>query len=102
MAMKSYYLEDLDDDVAARAALTEMLPRQSKPWVLFNAAGDDAIACFNVDGGSEFDLTTGPFVISADISGRHYHEDAVVLDLLRRLRQKLGGTIRNDDGRVVT
>ena len=43
MAMKSYYLEDLDDDVAAGAVLTEMLPRQSKPWVLFNAAGDKDI-----------------------------------------------------------
>jgi len=35
---------------------------------------------------------TGPAVI-ADISGRHYNEDAAVVAVLETIRQKVGGDV---------
>jgi len=90
----SYFLEKLDDDVAARKALTEELPQQRDPWVL-DSGGGDAIAYFNVDQGREGE-TRGPFLIQIDVSGRHYYEDRKVIDILRRLQERLGG-INNDE-----
>ncbi|QKD02982.1 hypothetical protein [Mesorhizobium loti] len=89
--MKSYFLEELADEQQARDRLGATLPGQSEPWLL-SAADGDPIAYFDIvtledDGG---------LAIMANVSGRHYEKDEVVLTVLRALRQKLGGTIRDD------
>lgn len=98
--MKSYFLEELDDDVAARKALTEELPRQKGPWFLRAPSGCEGIAYLYVDEGGEGE-TRGPLVIQADISGRHYYEDQKVIDVLCRLQQRFGGVVRNGNDEVV-
>jgi len=71
LPLKSYFLEELDDDVAARKALTDELPGQREPWLPLDSSGRDVIAYFDVDEGREGE-TRGPFLIQADISGQHY------------------------------
>lgn len=41
------------------------------------------------------------FCVQVDISGRHYHDDVSVLSILRLLQRSLGGTIRDDDDKVI-
>ncbi|BCG79496.1 hypothetical protein [Mesorhizobium sp. 113-3-3] len=89
--MKSYFLEEPADEQQARRVLSTLLPGQSEPWLLTAAEGG-AVAYFNItilkdDGG---------LAIQADISGRHFEQDEVVLIVLRAFQQKLGGTIRDD------
>jgi hypothetical protein len=89
--MKSYFLENLADDHAAAAALSEALPHWTNPWTL--RAGDNSvIAYFNVERTTDRGLS-----IQADISGNQFNEDEVVIQLLRSLQAKLGGTITDDD-----
>lgn len=87
--MKSYFLLDVDSAIAARQALETQLPGQSEPWLLLSRRGDP-IAFFHV--GDELDGE--PVIhIEADVSGRHFNEDAAVLDVLTRLQALLGGVI---------
>ena len=87
--MKSYFLEHVSSAVAAEAALCTELPGQGRPWVVFHASGD-AIAYVTV--GTTIDGSPNIHV-QAEISGRHYHEDLVVIALLEKLRNRAGGVI---------
>ena len=93
--LKSYFLEAVSDVALARRLLSELLPAQSDPWVLKTSDGADVIAYFNVYSKDD-DEMEGPYVIYADISGRHYNEDKVVVSVLTALQTKLAGTILDD------
>jgi hypothetical protein len=95
--MKSYFLEDIAPQQDVPEALSQVLPGQQNPRLLLDVRGD-AIACFNADP-SETDPSK--IEVTADMSGRHYNEDNAVIDALRRLQTALGGTIRDDDDRVI-
>lgn len=91
--MKSYFLQHLSSLAAAEAALTEHLPLQREPWIVLDPSGD-AIAYLNL-GAS---LQGRPNLhIQADISGRHYEKDALIVALLRRIQERTGGLLGGDD-----
>jgi len=91
--MKSYFLAPVESSNAALAALSSVLPREGDTWLLKDGAGD-VMAYFSL---VEADSTTGARTIQADISGRHYDQDADVVSILETLRQRIGGEITNDD-----
>ena len=90
--MKTYSLDRITSVADARAALGLLLPGSASPWVLCAEDGD-VIAYFNVVE-SDIDLV-GP-AVTADISGRHFNEDAAVIVILKALQQKVGGVIASD------
>ena len=90
--MKSYFLAPIVSPAEALEALSTLLPEQSTPWLLLDPTGD-TIAYFSL---VECDDTTGLRTIQADISGRHYHEDAAVLAVLHQLQARLGGAVTDD------
>ena len=94
--MKSYFLEAVVDRVAARAELTELLPGQTEPWLLPTADGSDTIAYFNVFEADDGSGCQGPNFVMADISGRHFHEDRKIIDVLHVLQGRIGGVVRDD------
>ena len=77
-----------------------MFPGQVKPWLLMTDDGSDVVAYLNVEQEVE-DILEGPFIIQADVSGRHYNEDRKVLNALRILQSRLGGSIRDDFDNVL-
>lgn len=86
--MKSYILGTISCVADAPDLLALMLSGGS-PWLLLAKDGD-AIAYFNiVEHGDDVESPA----ITADISGRHYNEDEAVLEILRALQRRLGGTI---------
>ena len=90
--MKSYFLEGISSIDAARVALRSRLPGQESPWLLRSSSGDP-LAHFNV--GS--DLDGAPILnIQADIRGRHYHEEAAVIAVLKDIQRLVGGVLTND------
>jgi len=90
--MKSCFLERISSLDAARAALRGRLPGQESPWLLLSAGGDP-VAYFNVQG----DLDGAPILnIQADISGRHYNEEASVLAVLKDIQGVVGGVVTDD------
>ncbi|MBA4009868.1 MAG: hypothetical protein C0486_13940 [Erythrobacter sp.] len=89
--MKSYFLEGLSDSNSARKELCVRLPNSANPWLLHDGQGD-VIAYFEIAEGE-----TGGVAIQADMSGRHFNGDVEVIDVLRDLQKKLGGTITDDD-----
>jgi hypothetical protein len=90
--MKSYFLEGTGDIADVRGALSALLPGQADPWLL-HAALDDVLAYLDVTANE-----TGAWSIQADVSGRHYDCDNMVLNVLRKLQRQLGGLVRDDDG----
>ena len=93
--MKSYFLDELNDEDSARTALSQALPNWVDPWLLKDER-DDVIAYFNVSRSSE-----GKVSIEADLSGRHYDEDASVIRLLKSLKDRLGGVVTDDDDNII-
>ena len=92
ICVKSYFLEHVSSIAAAESALRKELPGQERPWLLRTTDGD-VIAYFNVAP----DLDGAPNLnVQADISGRHFNEDAPVVDVLQRLRASVGGVVTND------
>lgn len=98
--MKSYFLEGLSDSDAVSEELSSLLPGQIDPWLLLAKAGDP-IAYFNSRSPSDLEDLQGPFLVQADISGRHYREDDAVVRILRSVQEKLGGRIRDDDDKLL-
>jgi hypothetical protein len=92
--MKSYLLIDVRDEDMANLVLSEILPDQAEPWVLFHSRGD-AIAYFDIY------LEEGGPLIQADISGRHYYEDKKIIEILKRLQKAIGGTIIDDNENII-
>ena len=88
--MKSYFLEGLIDGHSAQRELSKVLPGQADPWLLNSQAGDP-IAYFYIEKDED-----GIACVHADISGRHFDEDAPVLEVLHKLQRQLGGTITDD------
>jgi hypothetical protein len=86
--VKTYCLSPIQSPTAAAVKLDQLLPGQSKPWLLKDSTGD-VMAYFEIN---DVDMP-GVFTISADISGRHYNCDAEVVAFLRRLSAELGGEI---------
>ena len=72
-------------------ALRALLPGQMESWLLKDDAGD-VIAYFSL---VESDTTTGARTIQADVSGRHYNQDADVVSVLQKLKAEIGGEITN-------
>ena len=91
--VKTYILEKVASVEQATIALRKVLPGQESPWLLRDAHGD-AIAYFNV---REEEIGIICPAIVADVSGRHSHEHAKVLDLLRELQEHVGGRIVPED-----
>lgn len=85
--MKSYFLLRTVGKAQTETALDRQLPGQRHPWLLRALGGSDAIAYVNLDANGD---------IQVDISGRHFTKIEVVLDLLRLLRDEVGGTIDDD------
>lgn len=98
--LKSYVLQGLSDSNAASTELSLLLPGQTDPWLLLTK-DDDPIAYFNLNPPIDFEGLQGPFIIQADISGRHYREDDAVVKILRSIQKKLGGQIRDDDDNML-
>lgn len=87
--MKSYLLEGIRSVEVARDALRELLPGQEEPWLLSSALADP-IAYFSV--GTELDGERSLY-IEANVSGRHYADDAEVLEIIEKLQTLLGGVV---------
>jgi hypothetical protein len=87
--MKTYCLAPIASRDDAVSILNSVLPGQSNPWVLKDSTGD-AIAYFSL---VESEPCTGLRTILADVSGRHYNEDEVVLSVLKKFKADLGGEI---------
>lgn len=71
--MKSYFLEAVVDPAAARAELSRRLPARTEPWLIVTDDGAEAIAFLNVYEAVAGECE-GPFVVQADVSGRHFQE----------------------------
>jgi len=100
--MKSYLLYGVVGTSEAALELDRHLPRSAgEGWVMLHSSGD-RVAYFAVRPDNlERDLPAdhrerGPNV-QADISGRHFHDDASVIELLRKIQRAVGGVIRDDD-----
>lgn len=103
--MKSYFLYSIADMAAAEAGLDRLLPAQRKPWILAAESGDP-IAYFDVhEANLEFEGPNDPAgpgpMVQADISGRHYNENELVLAVLRQVREIAAGLVMNDNGELV-
>jgi hypothetical protein len=92
--LKSYFLEGLDNEDEARRVLSALLPGQADPWLLLSPDGDP-IAYLNIASVCSPKRVS----IEADVSGRHYNSK-VILSVLTKLRDQLGGEIRDDDDNV--
>ena len=90
--MKSYILQSIRDEQRIKAALSTALPGQSNPWLLL-VAPNDPIAFFYI---MENDTDAIHPAISADISGRHYDSDKLVLKVLELIQADIGGDITSD------
>jgi hypothetical protein len=90
--VKSYFLAPIASRDAAITALKAALPEENKTWLLKDRAGD-VVAYLYL---AEPDKTIGERTIVADISGRHYNQDADVISVLQKLKEQLGGEITND------
>ena len=90
--MKSYFLEGVKSIAAAASALRTELPGQEDPWLLTTTDGD-VIAYFHVDAALDGEPNLH---IVANVSGRHYGQDAIVVAVLDRLRLQIGGVVTDD------
>jgi hypothetical protein len=90
--MKSYFLDHVSSMSTAETALSDELPGPREPWVIFDVMGDP-IAYLRVGTMMEDGQNLH---IQADISGRHYDKDQVVIELLERLQKRVGGSISSD------
>lgn len=90
-----YFLEKVVSEEEIRKALSELLPGQANPWILWGGEGD-ALAYFHLNKNDE-----GALSINASISGRHYGEDESVLEILRQLQRRIGGAIEDDFGNEI-
>jgi len=84
--MKSFFLEGAQSREAVVEALCDLLPGQAEPWLLMVGVGDP-VAYLHLD-----DKGT----VQADLSGRHA-DKGLPLGLLASLRERVGGTITDDD-----
>jgi hypothetical protein len=98
--MKSYILYNVSSAADASTELDRHLSRSGDgTWVLLDEGGD-AIAYFVVGSGDRELPDAAPehvSIIQADISGRHFYDDAIVLSALRKVQGVVGGVIRDDD-----
>jgi hypothetical protein len=90
--MKSHLLLGIESAAIAKEALRTLLPGQEEPWLLCSSVGDP-IVYFNV--GTQLD---GEAIVhvQADVSGRHYNDDAAVLQVLKQLQSSVGGFVADD------
>ena len=93
--MKSYFLDELTNEDAARLALSAELPNWVEPWLLKDER-KDVIAYFDVIRSPE-----GKVSIQADLSGRHHDEADAVIRVLTNLRDRLGGLVTDDNDNTV-
>jgi hypothetical protein len=93
--MKSYFLDGLSDEGLARAALSQAFPHGADPWLLKDEL-DDVVAYLTVNRSKDGDIN-----IQADLSGRHHDEAIQVVQLLKSLRERLGGVVTDDDENVL-
>jgi hypothetical protein len=84
--VKSYFLIGITRPEKTRQALSRILPGQTDPWLLL-ATADDPIAYFYIESERE---------IHVSVSGRHFNEDAKVLEVLERLSVEIGGAAEDD------
>ncbi|PWJ90426.1 hypothetical protein C8D77_105321 [Mesorhizobium loti] len=88
--MKSYFLERLGEVPFVRSELSKLLPHQVDPWLL-NAGDKDPVAYLSVAACDD-----GTSYIQVDMSGRHFDQDELVVQVLRQLQGQLGSVIRDD------
>jgi hypothetical protein len=92
VAMKTVSLVGISDPGEARKALSRVLPCHQETWLLLAKEGD-SVAYFYVDLSAEESDTP---CIRADISGRHYNEDAAVI-VLSEIAGVVGGRILTEE-----
>lgn len=89
--MKSYFLDELNDEAAARVALSQELANWVDPWLLKDDR-EDVVAYFNVVRSPE-----GTVSVQADLRDDHYNEDELIIRVLRSLQNRIGGVVTDDD-----
>jgi hypothetical protein len=87
--VKSYFLAPIASRDSAIAALSSVLPSEGETWLLKDGVGD-VVAYFSF---AESDSETGLRTITADVSGRHFNRDTIVVSVLQKLKVELGGEI---------
>jgi len=87
--VKTHYLDRVSSIADAKSALGSLLCENASTWLL-RAADGDVIAYFNV---VESDIELIGPAVTADVSGRHYNEDAAVIGVLKELQKKIGGVL---------
>ena len=88
--MKSYFLNNMAKPEMLAISLAKVLPGQERPWLL-HSSSNDVMAYFDIIFEED-----GLIVVQADISGRHYDCDEMVLEKLREVANVVGGIICDD------
>lgn len=92
ITVKSHFLEGILNVAVAEAALNEELPGQTQPWLL-RAPDGDVMAYIRIE--THLDGVANTH-ICAEVSGRHYDQDGIVVALLCRMQSRVGGALQSD------
>ena len=92
--MKTISLVGISNPADVPKTLSRVLPGQKEPWLLLAKEGDP-VAYFHIEDLAADDPDSP--CISADISGRHYNEDAAVIKVLSDIAAVVGGRIVTDE-----
>jgi len=90
--VKSYFLDHVSSIAAAEDALRTELSGQEHPWLLLSSNGE-VVACIDVAAKLVGEKNLH---VQVNMSGKHYSEDITVIDLLQRIRTKVGGSVSHD------
>lgn len=92
ITVKSHFLEGILSAAVAEAALNDELPGQTQPWLL-HAPDGDVMAYLRIE--THLDGVANTH-ICAEVSGRHYDQDGLVVALLCRIQSCVGGVLQSD------
>jgi hypothetical protein len=87
--LRSHFLEHVSSVEAAELVLGQLLAGQERPWVL-RAPDGDVVAYFKVETVLDGEVNCH---VCADISGRHYNQEASAIDVLKHIQKVAGGVL---------
>src|SRR3569832_143542 len=100
--MRSFFLDGIANQQHAAAGLEDTFPEQSDATtkVVFDPTGNDQISWLYVTEPDDPEEQQGPFLVQADVTGRlfDFDVDRRVIEALRFIQVRVGGTIRDDAG----
>jgi hypothetical protein len=102
--MRSYFIEGLSSHEIATEGLTEAFPEQSDHLTKVLTGPGGSNVCYLYVGEQDDSIEQdGRFLIQADVSGRFFDFDVdeYVVSALRRIQERVGGVVRDDDGNTV-